>query len=176
MSKYYANYGQYLGAQRCCNSKNQGTPGPRGIQGNDGPTGATGPSQIAYTGPTGPSKNFIIEHPIDSSKYLVHACLEGPEAGVYYRGKAEIINNESVTIEVPNYVSTLADDFNIQITPIYKNKIISLNVSEMISNSFSVYGENSKFYWVVYGKRFDIDVEPIKTNVNVKGDGPYLYI
>jgi len=40
-------------------------------------------------------KTFIINHPLDDSKYLVHACLEGPEAGIYYRGDGEITNNES---------------------------------------------------------------------------------
>ena len=34
MSNYYSNYGQYLGAQRCCNSK---TPGPQGLVGPTGP-------------------------------------------------------------------------------------------------------------------------------------------
>jgi hypothetical protein len=33
------------------------------------------------------SKTFIIDHPIKKDKYLVHACVEGPETGVYYRGK-----------------------------------------------------------------------------------------
>ena len=37
------------------------------------------------------TKTFIIDHPIDKNKYLVHGCLEGPEFGVYYRGKSEIL-------------------------------------------------------------------------------------
>ena len=32
------------------------------------------------------SKTFVIDHPIDPERYLVHACVEGPESGVYYRG------------------------------------------------------------------------------------------
>jgi hypothetical protein len=55
MSRYYGNYSQYLGAQRCCNLN---SPGPQGIVGPTGPasigpmgkTGVTG-----YTGPTGKS-------------------------------------------------------------------------------------------------------------------------
>jgi hypothetical protein len=69
-------------------------------------------SEIAYN----TSKTFVIDHPIDKNKYLVHACLEGPEAGVYYRGKSEIVNNDFVEIILPDYVDLLATEFTIQIT------------------------------------------------------------
>jgi hypothetical protein len=105
MSSFTNNsYSNYLGARRCCDFPaigpqgligQQGAPGPRGVAGftgYTGPQGPTGRSCLGATGPQGP-KTFIIEHPIDTSKYLIHACLEGPEAGVYYRGKATIDNN-----------------------------------------------------------------------------------
>ena len=107
----------------------------------------------------------------------MHACLEGPEAGVYYRGKSEIINNNMITIELPQYVKKLATDFTVQVTPIFNGKLNVLNTSEIINNKFSVYGENGKFHWVVYGKRLSIhNVEPNKGEVKVKGSGPYLWI
>ena len=115
-------------------------------------------------------------HPTNVNKYLILVCLEGPEAGVYYRGKSEIINNKYVEIELPDYVEKLAFDFTVQITPIYSGKIVTLNSGEVENNKFRVYGENSRFHWIVYGKRFDIEVEPNKLDVNVKGDGPYLYL
>jgi len=236
MSRNYANYSQYLGAQRCCDSRGPGPVGPQGPTGpgavgpigNTGPAGksVTGPTGRGCMGPTGPSggptgntgptgatgppvsftaapvgfynllmvdtgtgiiynssvtgssdiKTFVINHPTIDSKYLVHACLEGPEAGVYYRGKGEITNNECVEIKLPHYVEKLARDFTVQITPIYGTKIVTLNSSEIENNAFKVYGENSKFHWTVYGNRHDINVEPDKSAVNVKGDGPYLYI
>src|SRR5262245_13955049 len=37
------------------------------------------------------TKSFQITHPLDSSAFLRHACLEGPENGVYYRGKGTIV-------------------------------------------------------------------------------------
>jgi len=131
--------------------------------------------QIAYNS-TG--KTFVIDHPVNPEKYLVHACLEGPEAGVYYRGKGEIKNGSlSETIELPNYVSSFATDLTVQITPIYNGKINILNASEVENNSFTVYSESScKFNWVVYGKRCSINTEPYKSDVNVKGSGPYLWI
>jgi hypothetical protein len=49
MSRYYANYGQYLGAQRCCDLRGQGPQGPAG------PTGASAIGQRGFTGPTGES-------------------------------------------------------------------------------------------------------------------------
>lgn len=191
MSRNYGAYSQYLGAQRCCDLRGQG---PQGIQGPTGPAaigpiGNTGPAGMGFTGPTGRScrgpegptgptgsKTFIIDHPTDANKHLVHVCLEGPEAGVYYRGKGEIKNEKWVEIELPKYVNSLAYDFTVQITPIYSGEIVTLNASEVENGRFYVYGKNTKFHWTVYGKRYDIEVEPDKGSVEIKGNGPYLYI
>ena len=71
----------------------------------------------------------------------------------------------------------MATDFTIQVTPIYSGKKMEqLYTSEIENNSFQVYGENCKFYWVVQGKRLDIEVEPLKAVTNVKGSGPYTWI
>lgn len=180
----------------------QGFTGPTGPS----VTGPTGRSCKGDTGPTGPGiqfgglqqdisgnngvwydlstnifyysplKSFIINHPVNEDRYLVHACLEGPEAGVYYRGIGEILDNSSVDVSLPYYVESLANDFTVQITPIYNGKINILNASEVSNNKFTVYGENCKFYWHVTGKRSDVTVEPFKSEVEVKGQGPYLYI
>ena len=88
-----------------------------------------------------------------------------------------IINSISTTVILPNYVTNLASEFTVQLTPIYQDKQINqIYASEMIDNSFQVYGENCKFYWLVQGKRRDIDIEPLKTNTIVKGNGPYTWI
>jgi hypothetical protein len=140
---------------------------------NSGSTGPTGPQ-----GPTG-SKSFIIDHPQEQDKYLVHVCLEGPETGVYYRGDGKITDNISTTIVLPNYVKNLAHDFTIQITPIFNGgeQITNyLRTSRVENNMFTVYGENCEFFWLVQGKRGDIEVEPFKTSVDVKGTGPYRWI
>ena len=125
------------------------------------------------------AKTFVIEHPIKNDNYLVHACLEGPEAGVYYRGQDIIISNEC-TIQLPEYVSYIATDFTIVVTPIFENKFVQLACSEVTNNKFTVYSNNgsTKFYWHIYGKRSNINVEPNKTDVTVKGDlnGPYKWI
>jgi len=134
--------------------------------------------QITYN----TSKNFVIDHPIRPNKYLVHACLEGPESGVYYRGKGEIVNGTSVDVQLPAYVGALCPgaDFTVQLTPIYDGTIRAsmLYASEVdpATNTFRVYGENGRFNWLVHGKRFDIEVEPNKADVDRHGDGPYTYL
>jgi hypothetical protein len=131
----------------------------------------TANSEITYW-----TKTFVIDHPKDKSKYLVHACLEGPEAGVYYRGEGEITNGESTLIELPDYVDALATFFTVQITPIYDGKVKSFAASRIEKCSFTVYGENGSFYWLVHGKRAHVNVEPNKSTTNVKGTGPYRWI
>jgi len=71
---------------------------------------------------------------------------------------------------------TFAKDFTVTVTPVYNGKIRSLNCSEVDNNKFTVYGESGKFHWSVFGKRGDINVEPYKNSVSVKGNGPYKYI
>lgn len=51
------------------------------------------------------SKSFDIPHPTKEGKRLVHGCFEGPEFGVYVRGRLE---NESVII-LPDYWENLVD-------------------------------------------------------------------
>ena len=123
------------------------------------------------------SKTFIIDHPIDTNKYLVHACLEGPESGVYYRGNGEIINNKSIVIVLPDYVPKLAYEFTVQVSAIYNGVTLNTyNVGKVVDNQFTVYGENGQFSWIVHGKRSEIQVDPYKADVVVKGDGPYKWI
>lgn len=145
------------------------------------------------TGPTGlmiyntlskeinyePNKTFVIDHPIHSEKYLVHACLEGPEAGVYYRGEGSITNNEYSTIILPNYVSDIATNLSVQITQKLENisdRIVPIATTTIKNNKFNVCGKNCHFWWTVFGKRMNIEVEPNKKDVEIKGIGPYLWI
>jgi hypothetical protein len=122
------------------------------------------------------AKTFVIDHPVDPTKYLVHACLEGPEAGIYYRGKAQITNNTFSVVTLPTYVSSFGKNFNVQITPIYNGNDLVYKVSEVENGSFKVYGKNGSFFWIVYAERGTIEVEPTKNKVNVVGNGPYKYI
>lgn len=133
----------------------------------------TGTNEIIYD----TTKTFVINHPKDDSKYLVHACLEGPEAGVYYRGTGTIAELEtSVVVELPDYVDTLATDLTVQVTPIYNGTVRVLNTSCVSNNKFTVYGDSGDFHWHVYGRRAAVVVEPKKSDVAVLGEGPYRWI
>ena len=54
---------------------------------------------------------FDIPHPVKKGYRLRHVCLEGPEAGVYYRGR---ITNSNV-IELPSYLEGLVDPETISV-------------------------------------------------------------
>ena len=119
------------------------------------------------------SKTFIIDHPQEKDKYLVHACIEGPEAGVYYRGIGKIINNENTEIELPGYCKSF-NSFTVELTPI--NKYISLYSTDVIDNKIKVFGPNGEFYFHVFGTRQSIDISPDKKTTCVIGESPYKFI
>jgi hypothetical protein len=155
------------------------------IRANITPSGATGTLMYAVSSSEvyyNTTKTFVIDHPLDNDKYLVHACIEGPEAGVYYRGNGNIEYSDDkilfTEIHLPDYVDKLATDFTVNVTPIINEKYGFTNIctSEIIDGSFKVYSSKPcKFNWTVYGKRNSIVVEPYKNSINVKGDGPYKY-
>ena len=58
------------------------------------------------------SKLFDIPHPTKEKKRLVHACLEGPENGVYVRGRLTGNN----VIELPDYWRGLVDPASITVS------------------------------------------------------------
>ena len=130
--------------------------------------------EISATG-----KTFIIDHPLAADRYLVHACLEGPEVGVYYRGIIQVIDR-FVEVLLPSYVDALAYDFTVHVTHVFNEDCDTVPktyaATPVKNNSFRIYGLNGTVSWIVYGKRGDIDVEPLKASVNVKGTGPYRWI
>ena len=119
------------------------------------------------------AKTFVIDHPKNPERYLVHGCLEGPEAGVYYRGIGEI-ESESVVVDLPHYTDSLAFEFTVNLTPIGKPR--PLGASRVKNGQFEVYGTQGEFYWTVFGKRLNINTEPVKSEVVVHGHGPYRWI
>lgn len=142
--------------------------------------------------PVNISKTFVIDHPIKPNNYLVHACLEGPEAGVYYRGEGRIVMDDSICIvELPSYAEKIATNFTIHLTPILEeNSIVhkrissplkdnthSLLASRVNNSKFSVWSKyKCSFYWIVYGRRLSINVEPSKSDYDIIGNGPYNWL
>jgi len=68
---------------------------------------------------TGGTKNFVIPHPLDDTKELTHSCLEGPEAGVFYRGEVTTANGIA-EVTLPDYFEalTFTEDRSILLTVI----------------------------------------------------------
>ncbi|MBI4684594.1 MAG: hypothetical protein HY755_05305 [Nitrospirae bacterium] len=115
------------------------------------------------------SKNFDIQDPRynDPNKRLIHASLEGPEVGVYYRGEARLINGKAV-IELPDYFEALTrkEGRTVLLTPKFEKDdelISNLAASAVISGKFEVrtidkYNLEQKFYWEVKALRSDVEL------------------
>ena len=115
------------------------------------------------------AKSFTIQHPTINNRWLRHGCLEGPEGGVYYRGKGEA----PATIRLPDYATHIASDFTVQVTPIGSPRMMS--ASEVSpEGTFRVYGEGM-FHWTAIGERVALDPEPLKTDVTIHSVGPYSW-
>jgi len=107
------------------------------------------------------TKSFKIPHPLDpENKYLEHGSLEGPEHGIYQRGRAS--GYDKLDVSLPDYFHALSES---DISVILTTRVpCSLYVSESSSFSFSVKRINKKFYrkeyiefdYIVVGERKDI--------------------
>ncbi|MEM6344588.1 MAG: hypothetical protein AAF927_11935 [Bacteroidota bacterium] len=67
----------------------------------------------------GDTKTFRMDHPEDPSKEIWYANLEGPEAGAYARGTAELVNG-SATISFAEHFQLIAtaENMTIMLTPL----------------------------------------------------------
>jgi hypothetical protein len=98
------------------------------------------------------SKSFLIDHPTQVGKKLQYGSLEGPEHGVFVRGKT----NDNI-INLPNYWPALVDEnsISVNLTPInvYSNiYVVDYNNTRVVTN-----GNNGNYYfYTVYGERKDI--------------------
>ena len=104
------------------------------------------------------TKSFLIPHPTKEGWKLRYGSLEGPENGVYIRGK---LKAQSV-IELPDYWLKLVDpdSITVQLTPIGKNQ--KLYVEDIKDNKVYVKndgifsGEINCFY-LVQAERIDVE-------------------
>ena len=112
----------------------------------------------------GRPKPFDIQHPTKGKGHrLRYACIEGPEVGVYYRGRLKGSN----IIELPYYWRDLVheDSITVQLQPVGKSQNL---VVESFNNEYVVIeiGANQDFltneilidcFYHVYGERKDIN-------------------
>jgi hypothetical protein len=98
------------------------------------------------------TKSFIITHPSDASKKLQYASLEGPENGVYFRGK---LHGESI-IWLPDYWKDLVhhDSITVHITPHgYTKQDIWV---DHVEDDLIQLNTAAWCYYIVYAERKDV--------------------
>jgi len=147
-----------------------------------GPVGPVGP-----VGPAGP-KGFVVDHPTDSQRWLVHACTEAPHNGVEYWGAATLTGG-FVDVALPPYFESLTETGNRSVhltatappdrtvrdvidTPV-------LSATYPTGGRFRIFADgpgNIDVWWLVKAVRKDLPallVEPRRSEVTVSGFGPY---
>ena len=128
-------------------------------------TGNKGRLASRFSSADGRPKPFDIQHPTKGEGHrLRHACIEGPEVAVYYRGRLK----ESNVIQLPYYWKDLVDEnsITVQLQPIGSNQNL---VIQEFNNEFVVIAEDSTntdlitdlstidCFYHVYGERKDIN-------------------
>ena len=105
------------------------------------------------------TKSFLIDHPTKPGKKLRHGSLEGPENGVYIRGRGD--NN---IIELPEYWTELVnkDSITVQLTPIGKHQHIY--VEKIQNNTVYIQSDEARkslndleYYYLIIAERKDVD-------------------
>lgn len=195
---------------------------------------------IALGDGTGNYKSFIIDHPTDPQRWLVHGCTESPNVGVEYWGEA-VITGGAAVVDLPGYFEALTrpDGRQVQVSVVLPDEPAARTVdpppvpelpapddtvpehrregvrrrhreavervdrlrkaaratvipehamlprvaaSTVRDGRFRIAcdaADGSRVAWLVKAIRRAIppfDPEPLKSDVKVRGDGPYRYI
>ena len=104
------------------------------------------------------TKSFLIDHPTKPGKKLRHGSLEGPENGVYIRGKS---NNN--IIELPEYWTELVDEdsITVQLTPMGAHQHIYVesvkdNKVHVQSDEARKNTNNLNYFYLILAERKDV--------------------
>lgn len=117
-------------------------------------------SKIYFNAATGTiyatSKSFNIPHPTLPGKKLIYGSLEGPENGVYLRGRLK-----KNIIDLPDYWGELVDvtTTTVQLTPIGKFQklyVKTITDKQIIIDIDDTYPEVIDCYFTVFAERKDI--------------------
>jgi len=104
----------------------------------------------------GTTKKFDIPHPTKENHRLAHACIEGPENGVYYRGR--LVNTN--VIQLPEYWKGLVDPetITVNLTPheVYQELFVKSIEWGTRINVLNNSGGPINCSYTVYAKRKDV--------------------
>ncbi|HYH68802.1 MAG TPA: hypothetical protein VD866_29180, partial [Urbifossiella sp.] len=107
---------------------------------------------------TGIVKLFRVPHPARPGHDLVHACLEGPESAVYYRGRARLRGGRA-EVRLPEYFEALTrpDGRTVTLTAVGCEPYL-LSYEDVVGGGFRVYGTkpDGEFSWEVKAVRADV--------------------
>jgi len=130
--------------------------GGGGMNFNAGTITGTAGSVINVDTLNGVTKNFDITHPTKGEPHrLRYSVLEGPEIGVYVRGR---LTNNNI-IELPYYWVDLVHEDSITVTLTSIGSYQNLYVISTSPKIITIGSENGNIdcYYVVYGERKDVD-------------------
>ncbi|WP_436759320.1 hypothetical protein [Streptosporangium sp. V21-05] len=124
-------------------------------------------------------KTFIIDHPQDAGRHLVHATTESPHNGVEYWGDVVLDEDGQAAVELPGYFEALTRGVG---------RAVLLSCFDVPGEVAATYPEGGRFRisgppgrrvsWLVKAIRSDVPpllVEPRRDEVDIHGDGPYRY-
>jgi hypothetical protein len=98
------------------------------------------------------TKSFVIDHPTKPGMQLRYGSLEGPENGVYIRGRLK--GNK---IELPEYWTKLVDPDSITVNLTAIGKSQNLYVEDIKDNVVYVGGKNVNCFYTVFAERIDVE-------------------
>ncbi|MGP0064351.1 MAG: hypothetical protein ACLQGP_12225 [Isosphaeraceae bacterium] len=114
------------------------------------------------------TKTFRIPHPTTPGSDLVHACLEGPESAVYYRGRGRL-RDGLTTVRLPDYFEGLTrkEGRTVTLTAIGREPFL-LSYEDVVDGAFLVHGTkpDGEFSWELKAVR--ADVLPLEVEVDRK--------
>jgi len=104
-----------------------------------------------------PAKSFDIPHPSKENHRLRYVCLEGPEIGVYFRGKLDGVTQ----IECPDYWTDLVDfeTLTVSLTPVgsYQELFVESISWNKYINVRNASGGPINCHYVVHAERKDLE-------------------
>jgi hypothetical protein len=128
------------------------------------------------------TKRFVIDHPLDPKRDLVHASIEGPETAVYYRGEGRLGDGRA-SVRLPHYFEHLArpDGRTVMVTAVCDpdGPVGQVAATPVRDGSFVVRGApgcppDQRFYWEVKAVRADVEplaVETVKASALMLAGG-----
>ena len=107
---------------------------------------------------TAVTKSFLINHPTKEGMKLRYGSLEGPENGVYVRGRL----TDSNVIELPDYWTGLVDpdSITVNLTPVGKHQklyVENVAIDKITVGNDNLLSKSVNCFYTVWAERKDVD-------------------